>query len=82
MDENKVENLSPEETADSLINIADVQKMVLYMEFADGAECTLPLTARQAALIVYILGLTLVDDVVAGYSDEKLEELFTPRKQG
>lgn len=81
MDENKVENLTPE-TADTLIDIADLQKMVLYMEFADGAECTMPLTARQAALVVYVLGLTLVDDIVVGYSDERLEELFSARKQG
>ena len=81
MDENKAENLTPE-TADTLIDIADLQKMVLYMEFADGAECTMPLTARQAALVVYVLGLTLVDDIVVGYSDERLEELFSARKQG
>ena len=67
-------------TDEPLVNITDVQKMALYMEFADGANCALPLTAKQASLIIFALGLVLKDDVVSGYSDEKLDELFAEKE--
>lgn len=79
MDENNV--LNPESLPADLVNVADIQHMVLYLDFADGAEATLPLTARQAALLIYVLGLTIVDDEIGVYSDEKLEEFFSARKK-
>ena len=61
---------------DEKLSITDLKAVTLNLEFIGDMSCSVPLSPKQTAAIIYVLGLNVENDEVVGYTDEKLDELY------
>lgn len=66
-----------DENMESKLSIADLSGVGLTLEFTGDRSCELKLTEMQAAIVIYMLGLSVEGDEVVGYTDSKLEQLYS-----
>lgn len=61
---------------DDKVSIVDLTHASLDLEFTNGTGVNFPLTAKQIAIVIHLLGLEVEDDVLTSYTDEKLDSLY------